>query len=414
MADIALISCTKSKRGSTSPAALLYTSTLFNKSLLYAQTIARRTYILSAKHGLLNLEDTIDPYELSIKSLNRSEKIDWASRVGGRLRQLVKAKDTVHLLAGREYYDPLLEHLNEIRCIVSYPLRGLSLGNRVSWLRKHNYEEELEQNYLEFYSALKELYVGQNGGRRLAECDGRSGWPTRGLYLILEPEELLNSGKFKPLNQRVTRVGTHAVSKGSKATLWHRLSTHRGTSAGSGNHRSSIFRLHVGAALKAKSPNKWSVPTWGVGQIAPTETQRKEHKLEEEVSKIIGNMRVLWLDIPDEPGPQSDRAFLERNAIGLLSRAFVLAGRRTKSWLGTHSPNLNISLSGLWNLNYLNVLPHEEFTDVFSTYVRATLGTIPSPAKSLAPVAWYRSPPQPDSQQLSLFSNDPNEIAKEY
>lgn len=414
MADIALISCTKSKRGTPSPAALLYTSTLFNKSLLCAQTIARRTYILSAKHGLLNLDDKIDPYELSIKSLSKPERSQWASKVGGKLRQVVSAKDTVHLLAGREYYKPLIQHFKDIGCTVSYPLQGKSLGNRVSWLRKNNREDVLEQNYRAFYFALRELYIGQGGGRKLSECDGRLAWPQRGLYLILEPEELLSKRSFKPLLQRITRVGTHAVSNGSKATLWHRLSTHRGTSTGAGNHRSSIFRLHVGAALIAKSPRKWEIPTWGVGQIAPSETQRKERRLEEEVSKIIGDMTVLWLDIQDEPSPRSDRAFLERNTIGLLSRAYTTAGHRHETWLGNYSPNINIPLSGLWNLNHLNALPNEDFAGLFSLYVEATLGKIPSPTKSLAPVAWYRPQKEPDSQQLSLFSDDPSKTAQEY
>src|SRR5262249_39494588 len=116
-----------------------------------------------------------------------------------------------------------------------------------------------------------------------------------------------------------------------------------------------------------------------------------------------------WLDIPDDPGPQSDRAFLERNAIGLLSRAYLLSGRRSDRWLGAFSPNINISLSGLWNLNYLNVPPNKDFTDIFSTYVDATLGTIPPPAKPLAPVAWYRPGREIDSRQLSLFQNGPKE-----
>jgi hypothetical protein len=403
MADIALISCTKSKRGSTASAALLYTSTLFNKSLLYAQSNADRTYILSAKHGLLSLDDTIDPYELSIKSLNASQKIEWAQKVGGRLRQLVAAKDNVCLLAGREYSAPLLDCLKQIRCTVSYPLNRMSLGNRVSWLRKHNDEEVLERTYLEFYSNLRRLYVGQNGGRLFSECDGRSGWPTRGVYLIFEPEETLHGRKFKPLVNRITRVGTHAVSKGSKATLWNRLSAHRGTTGGTGNHRSSIFRLHVGAALIAKSPHKWAVPTWGIGQVAPSETQEKERRLEEEVSKVIGKMRVLWLEVPDEPGPQSDRAYLEQNAIGLLSRTYLLSGYRADSWLGNYSRNVSIPLGGLWNLNHLNVIPSLDFTEIFSTYVDATLGKIPLPTKSLAPVAWYRPPKVIDSSQLSLF-----------
>jgi hypothetical protein len=407
MTEVALISCTKSKRDVTSPAALLYTSTLFNKSLLYAQTIAQRTYILSAKHGLLDLQDVIDPYELSVKSLSSSERKEWATKVGDKLRQVLTSKDTVHVLAGREYYNPLVESFGSIRCKVSDPLRGLSLGNRVSWLKKHNYEDALDAQYLNFYTALKKLYVGQDGGRKFSDCDGRQSWPTRGVYLIIEPDELLTSHKFRPLLQRVTRVGTHAVSKGSKATLWNRLSTHRGTTGGGGNHRSSIFRLHIGASLIAKSSSKWAVPTWGMGQIAPAETQAKERRLEAEVSTIIGNMRVLWLDVPDEPGPQSDRAFLERNAIGLLSRSYVLAGRRSASWLGNYSPNIKISTSGLWNLNHLNEIPNKDFAEVFSTYVDATLGTIPLPTKPLAPVAWYLREPSTDSSQLSLFPNGP-------
>ncbi|MBA7467548.1 hypothetical protein ES707_02769 [subsurface metagenome] len=409
MADIALISCTKSKRGSPSPAALLYTSTLFNKSLLYAQTIAKRTYILSAKHGLLSLEDQIDPYELSIKSLSRPERELWAQKVGDRLRQLIRPRDTVHMLAGREYYNPLLEHLQQIRCNVSYPLQGKSLGSRVSWLKARNCEQALSETHADFYSALKRLYVGQDGGRLFSTCNGKLDWPVRGVYLIFEPDELLQTRKFRPLNQRVSRVGTHAVSKGSKATLWNRLSAHRGTSLGGGNHRASIFRLHLGAALIAKSPRKWDLPTWGVGQVAPAETQRKEMKLEEKVSEVIGKMRILWLNIPDEPGPQSDRAFIERNAIGTLSREYLVAGHRHSSWLGNFSPNINIPLSGLWNLNHLNEQPHEAFAEIFSTYVEATLGTIPLPAKSLAPVAWYSSERHTDSHQLSLFSDGPAE-----
>jgi hypothetical protein len=403
MADIALISCTKSKRGDTSAAALLYTSALFNKSLLYAQTHANRTYILSAKHGLLNLGDAIDPYELAIKSLNSIQKEEWAQRVGLRLHQVIGPKDKVHLLAGRDYSAPLLEHFKKIRCVVANPLSGLSLGNRIGWLRKSNRESELGHHLKDFYSSLKRLYVGQGGGRLFSECSGKSGWPTRGVYLIFEPEEFLREKKFKPLLHRVIRVGTHAVSAGSKATLWNRLSAHRGTTSGGGSHRSSIFRLHVGAALMARSPDEWVVPTWGIGQVAPKETQEKERRLEEEVSKVIGRMRVLWRDVPDQASPESDRAYLEKNAIGLLSRSYLLAGHRPTTWLGHFSPNVSIPLGGLWNLNHLNVIPSPEFSEVFSTYVDATLGKIPLPTGSLAPVAWYRTKNRIDSSQLTLF-----------
>ena len=48
---------------------------------------------------------------------------------------------------------------------------------------------------------------------------------------------------------RVVRIGTHGLTVGSRSTLWGRLSQHRGTSRGTGNHRGSIFRLLVGIAL---------------------------------------------------------------------------------------------------------------------------------------------------------------------
>lgn len=212
MAHIALIACTKSKRATTSRAAQLYTSALFNKSLLYSLTIANRTYILSAKHGLLDLGDVIDPYELSIKNLNANERQEWSSKVGARLRQLLSPKDTVHILTGREYYTPLLQYLKDARCTVSFPLSGLSLGNRISWLRKRNKEEQLQNDYSAFYAALRELYVGQDGGRTFSECTGRLTWPKRGVYLILEPDEFIKEKKLKPLQQRIVRVGKEGIS----------------------------------------------------------------------------------------------------------------------------------------------------------------------------------------------------------
>jgi hypothetical protein len=34
-------------------------------------------------------------------------------------------------------------------------------------------------------------------------------------------------------------------------------------------------------------------------------------------------MTVLWVKVPDEPGPGSMRAFIERNSIALLSKRFA-------------------------------------------------------------------------------------------
>jgi hypothetical protein len=100
-----------------------------------------------------------------------------------------------------------------------------------------------------FYNLIDSLRDRIRGYRRLSDCTGNMHWPQRGLYFFFE------KGEYRANNRelRVVRVGTHALKTGSKTTLWNRLRTHRGPNKGKyiggGNHRGSIFRLHVGTAL---------------------------------------------------------------------------------------------------------------------------------------------------------------------
>jgi hypothetical protein len=65
-----------------------------------------------------------------------------------------------------------------------------------------------------FYALLGRLEEALGGSRTLADCHGRMGWPQRGVYFFFEPGELRRDG-----TRRVTRVGTHALTSTSKATL---------------------------------------------------------------------------------------------------------------------------------------------------------------------------------------------------
>ena len=70
-----------------------------------------------------------------------------------------------------------------------------------------------------FYEILADLEERVGGKERLADCHGRMGWPKRGVYFFFEDgEERTDSG----VGLRVARVGTHALSDRSKATLWNR------------------------------------------------------------------------------------------------------------------------------------------------------------------------------------------------
>jgi hypothetical protein len=150
-----------------------------------------------------------------------------------------------------------------------------------------------------FYSILENLERRIGGRRLLADSHGRSPWPQRGVYFFMEDgERRTSTGE----GLRIVRVGTHALRTTSRTTLWQRLSQHKGhEQSGGGNHRGSIFRLLVGAALLKLGDI--SCPTWGINNSAALDVRLGEEATEQEVSRIMRAMPFLWLAVDDAPGP---------------------------------------------------------------------------------------------------------------
>lgn len=212
-----------------------------------------------------------------------------------------------------------------------------------------------------FYGILGRVEA-KNGTRYLSACDGRMAWPRRGVYFFMEPgENRSDSGE----GRRIVRVGTHALTATSRTTLWNRLSQHKGQDkSGGGNHRGSIFRLLVGSTLiDAMNP----CATWGQKSSAPRNIRKAEEALERKVSTIIGAMPFLWLAVDDEPGPQSVRGRIERNAIALLSNLDKSAlDPASAQWRGRACVRGGALVrdSGLWNQRHVNEDYDPSFLDV--------------------------------------------------
>lgn len=224
-----------------------------------------------------------------------------------------------------------------------------------------------------FYGLLDALEARLGGARVLADCNGRMNWPERGVYFFLEPGEAGAGGR-----RRVVRVGTHALTAKSRSTLWRRLAQHRGTArTGGGNHRGSIFRLLVGIAL-ARRDHMALPPSWGKRndpgaagrQLGMTRAnvKRTEAELEAHVSRYIGTMPFLWLNVGDAPGPESERGVIERHAIALLS------GHRepAANWLGRHSDRDRVRRSGLWNNEHVGENWDPFFLDLMEKWIEKT------------------------------------------
>ena len=218
----------------------------------------------------------------------------------------------------------------------------------------------------QFYASLALLEKRLGRARRLSDCSGRMWWPKRGIYFFLEPGEARNDTGKGP---RIVRVGTHALKAEASSTLWKRLRQHRGVAlTGGGNHRGSIFRRLVGRALIKR--DRFDYPSWGKGDTAPREVREHEQPLERAVSTVIGDMPFLWLAIEDEPGPDSLRGYVERNAIALLSNY----GKHpidppSRSWLGYSCDRKRVRTSGLWNSNHVDETYEPAFLDTLARLI---------------------------------------------
>jgi len=234
------------------------------------------------------------------------------------------------------------------------------------------YEERL-RDVRRFYRILDSLESKLGGVRTLAEATGKMEWPRRGVYFFFEPGDLRATSGDGP---RVVRVGTHALKAGAKTTLWQRLRQHRGSlKSGGGNHRGSVFRLHVGSALINR--DDWPAEIagdWGIGSSASKEIRDRERPLEQALSKHIRSMPFLWAKVDDEPGPDSLRGCLERNAIALLSNSNFQEkpiDPPSRDWLGSSAKSESIRRSGLWNVNHVADDYDPDFLDWFERHVEA-------------------------------------------
>ena len=229
-----------------------------------------------------------------------------------------------------------------------------------------------------FHQLLARLEKRPLQGAALSAVLANASLPMRGVYFFREPGEMLEgAGPGGADQHRITRVGTHAVSAGSKSTLRARLRAHLGSKAGAGNHRGSIFRLHVGNAFLRLDGQ--TLATWGVGAVAPqslrdsSEAMAAEAALERRVSLAIGAMPVLWVDVPDDPSPSSERAAIERGSIALLSNGMAPLASPSSAWLGRSSVRQEIRSSGLWNLRHVSEAVNRSFLDILERAVERTL-----------------------------------------
>jgi len=131
---IVLISCVSKKRTQKSLAKDLYTSPLFEKNLKFAyQQHPDTIFILSAKYGLLGLDEAVDPYDQTLNTMPISEIKSWANIVLQRLSACANLQqDQFIFLAGEKYRRYLIPHIQHYQI----PMAGLTIGKQLQYLTR--------------------------------------------------------------------------------------------------------------------------------------------------------------------------------------------------------------------------------------------------------------------------------------
>lgn len=136
---VALVGCGKVKAANPATARELYRSPLFAKSVTLAELAADATFVASAgRNHLLELEEIVEPYDVSLRAFDRGARERWAScLLGDLIARFPGRRVKLVLLMGETYAEPIVEAVRELRRAWPSPtllLEGLTVGRRLSFL----------------------------------------------------------------------------------------------------------------------------------------------------------------------------------------------------------------------------------------------------------------------------------------
>lgn len=222
MKTIVLIGCGKRKLEHPTLAKDMYQGPLFKKSWQLAEMNYPKSerYILSAKHYLLDPDETIEPYDKTLNGMNVSKKREWAEKVIQQLREknFDLENDLFIFYAGKAYTDYLVTPKGPIKNYKREFEGGTGIGAIL-----HNLSNQLEQLILNFQGSYEESVVKM---RRNLNVDD-----SPGVYRLWVPQELVDE-KLKDLDCDETLSKTiegkdyRALYVGMSKNLYDRLNWH--------------------------------------------------------------------------------------------------------------------------------------------------------------------------------------------
>lgn len=135
---IVFLSCTKEKKNKRCKAIEMYSeSDLYSKCLEYAKKLKYdKLYILSAKHHVLEPDDIISPYNVTLNDFSIEQKKQWTDKVIKILKEKnINFDEKVYFLCGDSYIEFLKKYFTNYECV--FEDKG-GIGDIMHWLDKEN------------------------------------------------------------------------------------------------------------------------------------------------------------------------------------------------------------------------------------------------------------------------------------
>ena len=129
---IAFIGCAKKKKSHKCKVEEMYSpSTLFRLTLQYCKQHFDKIFILSAKYGVLQLNDKIEPYNITLNKMSKQKRVIWGVKILNWINSNLDIYDEIYIFAGKNYY----KYIN-IYNKINLPFGNMKMGERVKWLKE--------------------------------------------------------------------------------------------------------------------------------------------------------------------------------------------------------------------------------------------------------------------------------------
>lgn len=145
---LVITNCSKKKLQSPTVAQNLYQGLFFRNVKTFSKRMQFDLCIISAKYGLLNSDEIIEPYDKTIKS--KKDILELKENVSGKFDKLLNEYDKIIFIMAKNYLEIFKSYLDNSKIICAIDHRGsggfLQLTSKLKKIKKLDFLKLIKTN----------------------------------------------------------------------------------------------------------------------------------------------------------------------------------------------------------------------------------------------------------------------------